>query len=266
MKIKLSTILTAVSLVGVAVTGVLSARAGKKAGKIERDLEETRLDEVGPIEKAQATWKCYIPAVAAGIVTIGCGAYAKRLDTKEIIKLTGALGVATANFDKLKKSFYQYRAGVINEVGEEKEEKIRQSIAKRTVIDAATGIEEGSYTFHIDWLGEDLYFDSTLSKVLTAMDNVNKTLNDYNQPDWPCPCVGQFLEDVGHPELVNETALKAGWHIDELSTECGVTWLNWSLVPKCDDHQQVYYDIWVDWLPWEDIMGVIQKLEDEGII
>lgn len=265
-KIKLSTVLSIVSFVGVAVTGYLAARGGKKAAEIENELEEYSLDEATTGRKLKATWKCYIPAIAAGIVTIGCGAYAKRLDTKEIVKLTGAVGVLTNRLQKVTGDFGAYRQAVINEIGSEKEAEIRKGITDQMVKDAETGMEEGIYTFHIDWLGDDLYFDAKNSDVIIALDHLNKTLNDDKEILWPQPSVAQFFDDVKHSELITPEAHKAGWNVDELSAECGVNWINWKILPKIDHTGKMYYDIWLDWYPWEDIMGVIQKLEDEGII
>ena len=266
MKIKASTVLSIISFVGVAVTAVLAAKGGKEAEKIEEEMERTSLDFVEKKDIYKATWKCYIPALVSGIATIGCGAYAKRLDTKEIIKLTGAVGALTAELGRVTNNFSTYRAAVVDEIGVEREAQIRQSITDRMVTDAETGITEGVYRFHLDWLGEDLYFDAPVTKVIIGLNNINKRLNDPNDPDWMEPTVTHFFNDIGHPEFCSKDSDKAGWHYEELSVDCGTTWINWRLIPKCDQYQQIYYEIWVDWYPWEDIMGMLQKLENEGII
>lgn len=290
-KIKLSTVLSIAAGAGVVVTGFLAARGGRKAAQIEFDATQQAVadnisngnldivtsdddDEVfdeitKEVNKStrKARLKAYLPAIISGVVTLGCGAYAKRLDTKEIIKLTGALGVATSQLKKLRGDFGTYRRAVIDEVGPQKETEICKKVDENIAGNATTDIRMDVKEFHLDWMGEDLYFDADSPlTVINALHNINRGLHDPEHENWMEPTVSQFFKDVGHPELITKDSDEAGWSLEELRCDCNVEWINYDLILKCHPDGRMYYDIWVDWYPWKDIMGVLQHLENEGII
>ena len=253
MRIKLSTVLSIVSFVGVAVTGYLAAKGGREAGKIEEKMDEYSLDDVTGKEKFKKTWKCYAPAIVMGIVTIGCGAYAKRLDTKEIIKLTGALGVATDRLAKLAREYDIYRGEVVGEIGPQKENEVYQRTQARIVKDTISGMEEGVYNFHIDWVGgKDMFFEATRSGVTLAMYEINRRLND-NEFGYPDPTVSDFFYQLSLPEMVSKETDDACWDREECY-EMEQWWIHWDIIPygKSDfeaDKEPEYYDIVIDLYP-----------------
>lgn len=250
MKIKASTILSIISFVGVAVTAVLAAKGGKEAQKIEDEMEQHALDYVDKKDIRKATWKCYIPALVSGIVTIGCGAYAKRLDTKEIVKLTGALGVASTQLDKVLRDFGAYRDATTEMVGAEKEAEIRAKAAEGLVKDSLSGMEEKKYTYCIKWIdGKPMFFEATPSQVLKGMYELNRKLNDPNDLD---PVVSDFFYTIGCPEMVNKDTDAACWDLDECY-EMDTWWIHFDIIPygRQDFTYQTaeYYEITISMYP-----------------
>lgn len=277
MKIKLSTVLSIAAGAGVVITGFLAARGGRKAAKIEMEtakdiLVETIDDKPGDMfspefdekykqNEEAVKWqlrrkkiKCYLPAIASGIVTIGCGAYAKRLDTKEIIKLTGAVGVLSTQLKRVKETFNLYRNEVINEVGPEKESEIRKTVGDKLVKSALSGLEEKEYIFRIDWAnGKEIFFKSTPMMVMLGIGEINRLLNDIgNEPHAGCPTVSDFFYFIGQPEYISKETDNAAW-TDEECLEMDQWWIHAELIPygrqDFTDQEAEYYDIAIDMYP-----------------
>lgn len=145
-------ILTIVGAVGVAATGVLSARAGMKAEraiakeKRSRDVLSTEVEieaaaeakeegltvtarnvslkpTISRKEAMKLTWKYYIPPVLAGLLTIGAIIFSHRLSTKEIAALTGTCAYLAANRDMLEEKIREHYGeealgDIYDEIGE----------------------------------------------------------------------------------------------------------------------------------------------------
>lgn len=92
-----------------------------KAGESEHEYtEKDKRNDIIAI-KAQTTWKlvkCYAPAAISGAVGVALILGAYRIQSKRIFALA-------ASYDALKNEYERYRKKVIEEIGEEKEQKIR---------------------------------------------------------------------------------------------------------------------------------------------
>ena len=127
-------VLTIASTVGVAVTGYLAAKGGKKAEDIletKEKMMELDRENLPLKEELKHTWKCYLPAVVTGALTAGCGIASRRLDVKEIAVLTGSCGYLAVNRKKLEdraKSF----------IGEERLQKIKNEVTGEFLGDKKT--------------------------------------------------------------------------------------------------------------------------------
>jgi hypothetical protein len=260
MKIRLSTVLSGVAVIGVFVTGYFSAKGGEEAARAKMEL-----GDADKKTKRKIIVRCYAKAVVSGAVTMGAIVASNVIDGKTIAKLGGAVALATTSLEKSQNDFKAYRNEVVEEVGEEKEAEIRKNVADKIIRDKTTGMVEGEYRFHLDWLAEDLYFQATKSQVLEGMMYVNKILADATN-DF-CNHGGQaFVSDfyigIKHPELINEASKKAGWDAEQLAIDCGCYWLDWDIRPQIDHKGEMYYDILVTWIPWEDIIGNRQLLDE----
>jgi hypothetical protein len=120
-------ILSSTAVLGVGATAYLSARASFEAGRviwrkqfqIDRTPEPHELDLK---EKAELTWKLYIPVVASGVVTCVCIIGVTRVGNKRAL-------AAQAAFVLSERAYSEYRDKVIEEFGEKKDEKIRAAVA-----------------------------------------------------------------------------------------------------------------------------------------
>lgn len=150
---KSPTLLFVGGVAGVVGTVVLASRATLRLGDI---IEETgsRIDDIKNLEhsatskysKQQADHdkaifylegvvkiaKLYAPAVVLGTVSIGMLAGSHRILTKRNAALTAA-------YTALETGFNQYRARVVEELGEDKDREFRYGTQKITVVDEETG-------------------------------------------------------------------------------------------------------------------------------
>ena len=154
-------ILMGVGVAGVITTTVMACRATMKLDDILVEASETRekIKEVAEnpayedkyteedakkdlvinyTQTAVKVAKLYAPAVAVGVVSVGC-----LLGSHDILrKRNAALSAAYLTVDK---SFKEYKQRVIDRVGEEVEKEIRYGIKAEEIIETVTD-EEGNET------------------------------------------------------------------------------------------------------------------------
>ena len=154
-------ILMGVGVAGVITTTVMACRATMKLDDILVEAAETRekIKEVAEnpayedkyteedakkdlvinyTQTAVKVVKLYAPAVAVGVISVGC-----LLGSHDILrKRNAALSAAYLTVDK---SFKEYKQRVIDRVGEEVEKEIRYGIKAEEIIETVTD-EEGNET------------------------------------------------------------------------------------------------------------------------
>ena len=154
-------ILMGVGVAGVITTTVMACRATMKLDDILVEAAETRekIKEVAEnpayedkyteedakkdlvinyTQTAVKVAKLYAPAVAVGVISVGC-----LLGSHDILrKRNAALSAAYLTVDK---SFKEYKQRVIDRVGEEVEKEIRYGIKAEEIIETVTD-EEGNET------------------------------------------------------------------------------------------------------------------------
>lgn len=258
IRIKPKTILAVLNVIGVPVTGYLAAkstyryediRLHNNCKGIERNKKEQFVDVV----------KGYWPAIVSGTLTIASLIAYYKLGAAE---LAGMAALAAAG----KKKFDTYRQATIDTVGEEIENNICQRAheieMEDCTIDGMTS-KEVKHTFHIDWLGYDLYFDSTLGEVLSACGEMNRELFDFNTGSGHYK-MEKFFEDLHHPELIGSKARRYGYNRDILAMDCDCYWMSFDIAPMRDDPNVL--DIYTPWYPNIDIDSDVAKLVAKGVI
>jgi hypothetical protein len=115
-------ILTAMGLSGMLTTAFLAARAGRQHEK--RMAGEA--PDVSMRDEAKMVWKFYIPVVVSGTATVACVVGGQR----GVARRTTA---AVAAYSITEKAFGEYREKVIEQIGANKEQKIRDEIAQDRV-------------------------------------------------------------------------------------------------------------------------------------
>ena len=171
-----STILTAMGVSGVVTTAVLTGRASFKAAEIiQKDREDRAKNlsepfkELNQKEKVVMTWQLYIPPVAAGVTTVASIIMANQLASKKIAALAVASGIS-------ERAFQEYKAKVVEKLGENKEMKIRDEVAQDRVSDTPVSKEvlvigAGDVLCFDMYTGR--YFQSTVEKIRQAENKIN---------------------------------------------------------------------------------------------
>lgn len=174
----LPTVLSIVSVAGLAATVVTAVRATPKAVKILEERKAEKDDKLTVKETVKATWKCYIPAAAIGVGTAVCIIGANVLNRKVQASLASAYALVSNAYGK-------YKGKVVELYGKEAHDKIISSIAaeksnampitagsfiKNSCLDF--GEKEEEMLFYDEFSGR--YFTSTMSKVLQAEYHLNR--------------------------------------------------------------------------------------------
>lgn len=165
-------ILAGIAVVGTAATAYLAARGGRKA---QREIDnwlvlqefETKREKL--IFEAKVTWKCYIPAALAGagtIAAITASAHTGRNRT----------AAAIAAYTLTEKAYQEYKDAVVEQIGEEKEGKVRDKLAQEKVDrQPATEVyrpDGGSMLCCELWTMR--YFRADIESINRAVDKVNR--------------------------------------------------------------------------------------------
>lgn len=178
------TILGILGVVGVVTTAVLAVKATPKALEHIEDAKEVKSRENGEdltrLETVAACWRCYIPATATGIATVGCILGANVLNRRQQASLASAYALVSRQYS-------DYKRTVKEMAGEEVHKKIMKSLAVEKVDKNHTIKAQGFsgfYTLDFEDLDEnerlfydsfsDRYFTSTVSKVLQAEYHLNR--------------------------------------------------------------------------------------------
>lgn len=168
-------LLAGVAVIGTITTTVLAVRATPTAVKIVERNTEVRQAPLTKVEVVKATWKLYIPATLTGVTTIACIVGANTISLKRNAVLAGAYTLSEA-------AAREYKAKVLETIGEKKEGEVRKKIAEdriaedrdpqgRNAVIFAGGEEQLCYDMH-----SDRYFKSDLETLRSIENMLNKRL------------------------------------------------------------------------------------------
>lgn len=204
-------ILTALSIGGVITTSYLVGKASFKAaevihkhewedGNIEPDPKE-RLKE-----RTKLTWKLYIPGAISGAATIVCIVCSNRTSTNRTT-------AAVAAYSLTERAFSEYKEKVVETIGANKDQKIRDEIAQDTVNAHPPSKEV------LMMVGEDevlccelrtnRYFRSTHENIQRAVNEINFQINHENYVS-----LSEFYTAVGLP--ITDESVNNGWTFEQL--------------------------------------------------
>lgn len=188
IKRNMPTILSIGAAVGVVVSNILTNKASIKAALKVDEIEKKKHRELTFIEEVKVVAPIYAPSIVVGAATIGCIFESNFLNKKQLAALAGAMSILQANFKR-------YRAGVVNEVGEKKEENIwkasrpnGESLYKTVSEQESKFVDTTGLTFFIDSLtDEGFYTDKAtvesailkLNRKLQMNPNQTVTLNEF---------------------------------------------------------------------------------------
>lgn len=129
-----------------------------------------------PVEIVKATWKAYIPAVGLGVLGIVCIVASTKISTGRNVALAGATSIA-------EKTLYDYQQKVIDILGKEKSNEIRDQIAKDHIQEIDTIHASGVKNEVVCERGTGntwIYDPITDRKWKSDLETVRAAMNDFN--------------------------------------------------------------------------------------
>lgn len=218
------TILASAGVVGVMTTAILAGKGAFQAAKlIEAEEEEMRNAPQGYIkqefrrttltnqEKAQLTWKCYLPAAGAGVLTIASVLSGMYVSNKRITYAAAAVTLS-------EKAFSEYREKAKEMLGPKKEARLVDEIATRKVEENPKPnsliVMAGKWPVLESYSGQ--WFEST-------MEDLKKAENDFNHKllrDDVCS-LSDYYNLLGIP--TNGYSDNVGWRVDGGNVDVQIT-------------------------------------------
>lgn len=176
-------ILTGLGCAGVVTTAILAIKATPKALYLIQEREESLTDaQTGvyhePIkltkgEIIKLTWKCYIPAGVVGVTSIACIIGANTISNKRNAALAALYSLSET-------AFREYQEKVIETLGKNKDQQVRDEVAKDKVLSNPVGKNEVIFTGKGDVLCLDAltgrYFKSDIEKIRQVVNELNRAL------------------------------------------------------------------------------------------
>lgn len=167
-------ILTAFGVAGVFTTSYLTGKAAYKASRIIAEDEqqgvmfENRKDRFK--ERVRLTWKIYIPAAGSAVLTTACIIGGSRATAKRTT-------AAVTAYSLTERAFTEYREKVVEEIGERKEQKIRDEIVQDHVtatppVSREVIITSGGQVLCCE-LYTHRYFQSDMETLRRAQNDIN---------------------------------------------------------------------------------------------
>lgn len=169
-------ILTGFAVAGVVSSVVLAVRATPEAVKRIEDYEakENGLWVKAPLaERARLVWPLYIPAGLTMGATIGAIIGAQSVNARRQAALVGAFTITEG-------AFQEYREQIIEQLGVNKEQKVRDAVIQKKVEDNPPPTNEvlvigsGNVLCLDTYSGR--YFESSMEKIRKAQNDFNEML------------------------------------------------------------------------------------------
>ena len=176
----------------------------KKAGTFKGDRVSAWIP-LTKVEIVQTCWRCYAPAFITGVLGAACLVGANSMNLRKNAALAAAYALSETNFK-------EYREKTLEEVGEKKEEKIRNAVAKEKItknpVNTSTVLETGNG----DTLCYDAicgrYFKSSIEKLKSALNELNMELVQDGYVS-----LNQYYDLIGLPDGMLGDDL--GWSIND---------------------------------------------------
>lgn len=165
-------ILTGLGIAGMVTTTIFAVRATPKALRlIEAAKKEQNTMKLKPGEVIKVAWKPYVPAAITGVTSIACLICANSVHLRRNAMLATAYKLSET-------ALVEYKDKVIETLGEKKEKKIRDGLAK----DKLEKMPAGTSNVIITGGGETLCLDYyTGRKFKSDIDKIKKAVNELNR-------------------------------------------------------------------------------------
>ena len=211
-------ILTGIGIAGMITTTILAVKATPKAIRLIEAAEKDKYDEVvgdgmsagreplTAMETVKVAWKPYIPAVVTGMLATGCLIGGNSIHARRNAALATAYQLSST-------ALKEYKAKVVETIGEKKEEKIRDSIAKdkleKNITNEQTVLITGSGHTKCYDVFSDRQFESDIDKIKRAVNELNYRMNTGMEM---YISVNEFYDEIGLKHTQPGDVM--GWRID----------------------------------------------------
>ena len=211
-------ILTGVGIAGMITTTVMAVKATPKALELIEDAERNKYAEVNQdtssigrekltaVETVKAAWKPYIPAMITGVASVGCLVGGSSIHARRNAALATAYQISST-------ALKEYRAKVVETIGEKKERVIHDKIAEDKIKEKPIQKSEVIFTGKGDTNCYDLLsgraFKSDRNKIDRAMNNLNYRMSSGMEM---YVSLNEFYDDVGLSRI--PVGDDIGWRVD----------------------------------------------------
>jgi hypothetical protein len=202
-EISSTTVLTGMGVTGVVTTAYLTGRASFKAAELIRREEIVKTlppDKLTNKEKVKLVWPLYVAPISVGCTTITAIVVANHTASKRIAALTVASGIS-------ERALTEYKAKVLEKLGEKKEMAIRDEVAQDRV--NATENKEVLVVGAGEVLCFDMYtgryFQSTVEKIRQAENKINFEILNHLYAS-----LSSFYSELGIP--ATQYSDEVGWN------------------------------------------------------
>jgi hypothetical protein len=175
-------ILTGVGIVGMISTTVVAVKSTPKAlillEEEKRRQNKERLengdnrkvDKLKPMEVVKTTWKCYLPAAVTGAASVACLVGGSSVSARRNAALATAYTLSET-------AMKEYREKVVESIGERKETKVREAVAKERI----EKNPPSKNTVIVTGKGDVLCYESISGRYFKSeMDKMKKAVNEAN--------------------------------------------------------------------------------------
>lgn len=155
-------ILTGLGCAGVLTTAFFTGHATLKAYELIKEEEYDRKEELPTSDVIKLTWKVFIPPVLMGATSIACIIGANSINTSRNAALAALYSLSET-------AFREYKEKVVEQIGSQKELRVRDAVAKDRVDKNPVGDRTVIITGNGDVLCydtlSDRYFRSSCEKI-----------------------------------------------------------------------------------------------------
>lgn len=203
-------IFTVLGIGGFITTAVLSGKATIKAVEvIEQRKELLQTDKLPPVEIVKATYKCYIPAIATGMLSTACILGANSVQSKRTAAIATAYQIAQTGIR-------EYKDAVIETIGEEKEKEIKEKAISKHVNEQSSVNKQTVIVDSHDVLCYDEFtgrlFSSNKNAIERAKNEINARIYHDNYAT-----LNEFYVEIGLDPV--EVGNLLGWNVDDRSID-----------------------------------------------
>lgn len=203
-------ILIGFGIAGMITTTILAVRGTPKALKlIEEEKKAKNVDKLTVGETIKATWKCYVPAVATGAVSVGCLVGSSSVSVRRNAALATAYKLSET-------ALTEYREQVVDTVGEKQEKVIREKVDKARIEKNPVSQNEIFVTGKGTTLCYDYcsgrYFYSDIEAMKRAVNVINRMIRLDNYAS-----LNDMYDELNLPH--NGVGDSIGWTVDDRQVE-----------------------------------------------